>query len=97
MEFHTTSAMYKNPPLSGRESAQLVYLALGYCADDKTQECWPPQPTLTNMTGLCRKAVMTAIQRLLDLGLIRISRKPGKKNLHIVPRPKAEKDKSFAE
>ena len=58
-------------------SGFLVYSALAFYADSKTQTCFPAQKAIAELTGLSRRTVIRKIKLLEKLALIQVTRKKG--------------------
>jgi DNA-binding MarR family transcriptional regulator len=61
---------------------KLVYLGLTYFANNETQACFPSILKLQEITGLSRRSIIKAINRLEELGYIRIERHQGRSSTY---------------
>jgi len=58
-------------------SGFLVYSALAFFANSRTQICFPTQKALAQLTGLSRRTVIRKIKLLKELGLIKVEKGKG--------------------
>ena len=58
-------------------SGFLVYSALAFFANSRTQICFPTQKALAELTGLSRRTVIRKVKLLEKLGLIRVQKGKG--------------------
>lgn len=66
--------------LMNRELANLdkaVFGALLAHYNNRLREAWPSQKTIMKLTGASKRSVQKAIERLVELGLVRIVRQGG--------------------
>ncbi|HEU5115201.1 MAG TPA: helix-turn-helix domain-containing protein [Isosphaeraceae bacterium] len=67
-------------------SAIKVYLVIGLYADFDTGWAYPSVRTLARQSGLSRQTVLTAIEDLLQAGVLAVQRMPGKSNAYRILR-----------
>ena len=60
-----------------KASGILVYNALAFFANSKTQSCSPTQEVLAKVCGLSRRTVIRKIKLLEELGLVKVERRRG--------------------
>ena len=61
-------------------SEKIVYLALSRYADNETQECYPSNLLLEDVTGLTNRTISSSIKELEENNFIEVVRNPGKVN-----------------
>lgn len=64
-------------------TAFMVYSALAMHAN-KARASWPSYNTLANITGISRRSIITAIQKLTDCGLISLTKSDTKGNIYVL-------------
>ena len=79
-------------------SAIKVYLVIGLYSDFGTGWAYPSIRTIAKQGGLSRQTVLTAVEELVNLGLLATSKSPGKSTayriLHNTPVRPSAKDKT---
>ncbi len=65
-------------------SGFLVYSALAFFANSRTQICFPTQKALAELTGLSRRTVIRRVKLLEKLGLIKVQKGKGSCVYHLL-------------
>lgn len=71
-------SILEHPKLS--PTAKLIYSALAYYANNKTQKCYPSYSGIHNLIGVSRRSVATWIKTMEELKVLKINRDKGKIN-----------------